>query len=122
MPVIVVAARESVADPALAARQEALEGLGVEVLIADPASARCAFDGARHTRHFLAAGRRRRARRADPLDAGLVDRILLFTGAATIGKDGVASPFVSGRMPDGFSLRHTARYGADSFEEYERDD
>ena len=41
---------------------------------------------------------------------------------ATIGKDGVASPFVSGRVPPGFALRHAARYGADILQEYERDD
>ena len=56
------------------------------------------------------------------LDAGLVDRVQLFSSPVTIGKDGVASPFVGGRMPDGFSLRHTARYGADILHEYERDD
>lgn len=56
------------------------------------------------------------------LDAGLVDRILLFTGAAAIGGEGVASPFVSGRMPDGYFLRQTAHYGADILQVYERDD
>jgi hypothetical protein len=29
---------------------------------------------------------------------------------------------VSGQMPAGFSLRDTARYGADILEEYERDE
>ena len=56
------------------------------------------------------------------LAAGLVDRVLLFNGAGAIGKDGVASPCVSGRIPDGFSLRHTARYGADVLQDYERDE
>ena len=122
VPVIVVATRESVEDPALAARQEALEALGVEVLICDPRRLDALMMAlvTRGISSLLVEGGARAARSF--LDAGLVDRILLFTGAATIGKDGVASPFVSGRMPDGFSLRHTARYGADSFEEYERDD
>ncbi|WLR93858.1 bifunctional diaminohydroxyphosphoribosylaminopyrimidine deaminase/5-amino-6-(5-phosphoribosylamino)uracil reductase RibD [Shinella zoogloeoides] len=122
VPVIVVTAKDRKSEPAFAARQEALEALGVEVLICDPREldALLAALATRGISSLLVEGGARAARSF--LDAGLVDRIMLFTGAAAIGKEGVASPFVSGRMPDGFSLRHAARYGADSLQEYERDD
>jgi diaminohydroxyphosphoribosylaminopyrimidine deaminase/5-amino-6-(5-phosphoribosylamino)uracil reductase len=104
------------------ARHAALEAEGVEILTCDPRrlDALLAALATRGISSLLVEGGARAARSF--LDAGLVDRILLFNGTGTIGKDGVASPFVSGRMPEGFSLRHTARYGADSLQEYERDD
>lgn len=122
VPVIAVTARDGKDDPAFAARQEALEALGVEVLICDPRrlDALLAALATRGISSLVVEGGARTA--SSFLDAGLVDRILLFSGASTIGKDAVASPFVSGRLPDGFSLRNTARYGTDNFEEYERDD
>lgn len=122
VPVMVVTTKESAHDPALAARHETLEALGVEVLTCDPRrlDALLAALATRGISSLLVEGGARAARSF--LDAGLVDRILLFNGAGTIGKDGVASPFVSGRMPDGFSLRRTAHYGADSLQDYERDD
>ena len=108
--------------PAAADRAAALEAAGVEILTCDPhrlddlllalatrgISSLLVEGGARTARSFL--------------DAGLVDRILLFTGPEALGKGGVASPCVPGRMPKGFSLRRTARYGADHLHEYERDD
>ena len=122
VPVIVVTEKDGRDDPAFAARQTALEALGVEVLICDPRrlDALSATLATRGISSLLVEGGARAAQSF--LDAGLVDRVLLFSSPATIGKDGVASPFVSGRMPDGFSLRHTARYGADILQEYERDD
>ncbi|WP_435265238.1 bifunctional diaminohydroxyphosphoribosylaminopyrimidine deaminase/5-amino-6-(5-phosphoribosylamino)uracil reductase RibD [Shinella sp. BE166] len=122
VPVIAVTTKESAHDPALAARHEALEAEGVEVLTCDPRrlDALLAALATRGISSLLVEGGARAVRSF--LDAGLVDRILLFNGAGTIGKDGVASPFVSGRMPDGFSLRRTAHYGADCLQEYERDD
>ena len=122
VPVIAVTTKETAHDPALAVRQETLEALGVEILFCDPRrlDALLAALATRGISSLLVEGGARMAQSF--LDAGLVDRILLFNGTAAIGKDGVASPFVSGRMPDGFSLRHAARFGADSLEEYERDD
>jgi len=103
-------------------RAAALEALGVEVLICDPRRLGDLLSAlaTRGISSLLVEGGARTARSF--LDAGLVDRIMLFTGPDPIGKDGVASPCVSGRMPRGFALRHTARYGADIFEDYERDD
>lgn len=122
VPVLLVAENDAETDPAFIARRDALESLGVEVVECDPRrldtllvalatrgiSSLLVEGGARTSRSFL--------------DAGLVDRILLFGGAAPLGSDGVASPCLPGRAPAGFSLRHTARYGADLLEEYERDD
>lgn len=122
VPVIAVTEKDGKDDPAFVARQTALEALGVEVLICDPRQldALLAALATRGISSLLVEGGARTAQSF--LDGGLVDRVHLFNGAATIGKDGVASPFVSGRVQDGFSLRHTARYGADVLQEYERDD
>lgn len=125
VPVIVVAAKAdtpSTSSEDWHTRAAALEAAGVEILICDPrrlADLLVAL-ATRGIASLLVEGGARAARSF--LDAGLVDRILLFNGAGTIGKDGVRSPFVSGRTPDGFTLRHTARYGADVLQEYERDD
>ena len=104
------------------ARAAALEAAGVEILTCDP---RRLDDllmalATRGISSLLVEGGARTAQSF--LDAGLVDRISLFEGAGTIGKDGVASPCVCGRVPDGYSLRRTAHYGADRLYEYERDD
>jgi diaminohydroxyphosphoribosylaminopyrimidine deaminase/5-amino-6-(5-phosphoribosylamino)uracil reductase len=106
----------------LNARAAALEALGVEILTCDPRRLEDLLMAlaTRGISSLLVEGGARAARSF--LDAGLVDRILIFNGAGAIGKDGVQSPFVSGRMPDGFTLRHTTRYGADILQEYERDD
>ncbi len=130
VPVIVVAARVGRSDegePGMAvadwnARAAALEASGVEILTCDPRKLDdlLAALATRGISSLLVEGGARTARSF--LDAGLVDRILLFSGAVTIGKDGVASPFVPGRMPDGFPLRRTARYGADILQEYEREE
>ena len=100
----------------------ALQAAGVEIVNTDPyrLDILLATLATRGISSLLVEGGARTAQSF--LDAGLVDRILLFTGPATLGEGGVASPCVSGRVPGGFTLRRTARYGADVFEEYERDD
>ncbi len=122
VPVIAVTQKDGRDDTGFLARQYALEALGVEVLICDPRrlDALLAALATRGISSLLVEGGARTAQSF--LDAGLVDRILMFSGDVTIGKGGVASPCVPGRMPGGFSLRHAARYGADSLQEYERDD
>ncbi|WP_242221983.1 bifunctional diaminohydroxyphosphoribosylaminopyrimidine deaminase/5-amino-6-(5-phosphoribosylamino)uracil reductase RibD [Shinella zoogloeoides] len=122
VPVIAVAEKDGKGDPAFLARQSALEALGVEVLICDPRKLDALLTAlaTRGISSLLVEGGARTAQSF--LDAGLVDRVLLFSGAVAIGKDGVASPCMSGRMPPGFALRHAARYGADILQEYERDD
>ena len=128
VPVIVVAARADTSEtlPSRSndwrTRAAALETLGVEVLICDPhrLDDLLAALATRGISSLLVEGGARTAQSF--LDAGLVDRILLFTGTEAIGKDGIESPSVPGRVPDGFSLRNTAHYGADSLHEYERDE
>jgi diaminohydroxyphosphoribosylaminopyrimidine deaminase/5-amino-6-(5-phosphoribosylamino)uracil reductase len=123
VPVIVVAERSDDArDEPLHARRAALESMGVEVLACDPKKLDLLLPAlaTRGISSLLVEGGARTA--SAFIKAELVDRILLFTGAIAIGKEGVASPLVSERMPEGFTLRATAHYGADRLEEYERDD
>ena len=109
-------------DAAFEARRAALDAAGVEVLQCDPRSLADLVGGlaSRGTSSLLVEGGASVAQSF--VDAGLVDRIHLYTGGSPIGEDGVASPFVSGDVPAGFALRRTMRFGADLFEEYERDD
>ncbi|PTM95338.1 bifunctional diaminohydroxyphosphoribosylaminopyrimidine deaminase/5-amino-6-(5-phosphoribosylamino)uracil reductase RibD [Mycoplana dimorpha] len=125
VPVIDIAgepASEDAADAAFEARRAALDAAGVEVLQCDPRRLPELLQGlaSRGISSLLVEGGASVAQSF--LDAGLVDRIHLYTGAAPIGEDGVASPFVSDVMPAGFTRRRTMRFGADLFEEYERDD
>jgi diaminohydroxyphosphoribosylaminopyrimidine deaminase/5-amino-6-(5-phosphoribosylamino)uracil reductase len=102
-----------------AGRRAALEAAGVEVLSADAISDLLAALASRGiSSHFVECGAR--AAR-DFLDAGFVDRILLFTGPEAIGEDGIPSPFERMSVPTGFALRRTANYGSDIFEDYERE-
>ena len=54
------------------------------------------------------------------LAAGLVDRIVLYTGPDSIGPEGVDAPFDADHIPDGFKLEDTLRYGRDVCRIYER--
>ncbi|MGV8939345.1 MAG: bifunctional diaminohydroxyphosphoribosylaminopyrimidine deaminase/5-amino-6-(5-phosphoribosylamino)uracil reductase RibD [Allorhizobium sp.] len=56
------------------------------------------------------------------LQAGLVDRILLFQGTSVIGAGGIPSPLAAATTPDGFHPVRTAMYGADRLDEYDRID
>ncbi|MCA1439056.1 bifunctional diaminohydroxyphosphoribosylaminopyrimidine deaminase/5-amino-6-(5-phosphoribosylamino)uracil reductase RibD [Ensifer sp. IC4062] len=117
VPVIAVA--DARLDEDAASRRAALETAGVEVLEADNISDLLTALASRGISSLLVEGGARAA--GAFLNAGLVDRILLFTGSFTIGRDGIRSPFDRESIPAGFSLRRTARYGDDIFEEYERD-
>lgn len=102
-----------------AERRAALEAAGVEVLRADTIADLLTALATRGISSLLVEGGARAAR--DFLDAGLVDRIMLFTGPAAIGEYGIEAPFDRKSVPAGFALRRTARYGDDIFEDYERD-
>ncbi len=54
------------------------------------------------------------------LQAGLVDRILLFEGALTIGAGGIASPVTRADIPAGFRLCREASFGPDRLTKFER--
>ncbi|WFU48630.1 bifunctional diaminohydroxyphosphoribosylaminopyrimidine deaminase/5-amino-6-(5-phosphoribosylamino)uracil reductase RibD [Sinorhizobium terangae] len=116
VPVIVVA--DASLDEDAATRRAALEAAGAEVLNVDAIPDLLTALASRGISSLLVEGGARAARAF--LDAGLVDRILLFTGPITIGEDGIRSPFDRQSIPAGFVLRRTARYGDDIFEDYER--
>ncbi|MQW85950.1 bifunctional diaminohydroxyphosphoribosylaminopyrimidine deaminase/5-amino-6-(5-phosphoribosylamino)uracil reductase RibD [Sinorhizobium saheli] len=101
------------------ARRAALESAGVEVLNADTIPDLLTALASRGISSLLVEGGARAA--GEFLAAGLVDRILLFTGPAAIGEGGIPSPFERTSVPAGFTRRRTARYGDDIFEDYERD-
>jgi diaminohydroxyphosphoribosylaminopyrimidine deaminase / 5-amino-6-(5-phosphoribosylamino)uracil reductase len=124
VPLIVVASAAAHSPPGgsggdYAARRAALEAHGVEVLCTATIADLLTALASRGISSLLVEGGARAAR--DFLDAGLVDRILLFTGPAAIGEKGIASPFERTSVPAGFALRRTAHYGDDIFEDYERD-
>lgn len=50
----------------------------------------------------------------------LVDRLILFTGAVTIGADGVDAPFTLETLPRGFVSVRSMQYGPDRMDEFER--
>jgi len=102
-----------------AGRRAKLEAADVEVLNADTIADLLTALASRGISSLLVEGGARAAR--DFLDAGLVDRILLFTGPEAIGEGGIRSPFERKSVPAGFTLRRTARYGDDIFEDYERE-
>ena len=52
------------------------------------------------------------------LAQGLVDRIMLFASDRVVGEGGIAAPVTPDTVPGGFSLRSTARFGADRLLEY----
>jgi diaminohydroxyphosphoribosylaminopyrimidine deaminase/5-amino-6-(5-phosphoribosylamino)uracil reductase len=106
-------------------RRLALEGAGVQFLATEAANGGFALPelledlaargvsmlmvegGAETIRHFL--------------DERLVDRVALFTGPGEIGPQGIPSPILPDRMPEGFRLTREARYGEDSYSEWVRD-
>lgn len=108
-----------VCDEAFGAREAVLNERGVEVVnIADLAdllshlatrgiSSVMVEGGAEVAHAFLAAN--------------LVDRIHLYQGAGEIGADGLASPLTSANIPSRFRHVRSAQFGADQFDEYERD-
>ncbi|WP_331373959.1 bifunctional diaminohydroxyphosphoribosylaminopyrimidine deaminase/5-amino-6-(5-phosphoribosylamino)uracil reductase RibD [Sinorhizobium chiapasense] len=117
VPVIAVA--DARLDEEAAKRRAVLEAAGVEVLDADSIPDLLTALASRGISSLLVEGGARAARAF--LDADLVDRILLFVGPISIGRDGIRSPFDRQSVPAGFVLRRTARYGDDIFEDYERD-
>jgi diaminohydroxyphosphoribosylaminopyrimidine deaminase/5-amino-6-(5-phosphoribosylamino)uracil reductase len=125
VPVIAVAAEppsfDDSTDEAFMARRAALDAAGVEVLQCDsrqPGNLLTAL-GSRGLSLLLIEGGARAARNF--LDAGLVDRILLFQGPGTIGEGGIESPVTRTDIPSGFTSVGTRFYGEDRCDEYERE-
>jgi diaminohydroxyphosphoribosylaminopyrimidine deaminase/5-amino-6-(5-phosphoribosylamino)uracil reductase len=107
-------------DEALLRRREALDAAGVEVLqsnVNEPGELLEAL-GTRGISSLLVEGGARTARRF--LDAGMVDRILLFQGPAEIGEGGIESPVLKSNIPAEFMHVGQSRFGDDLCDEYER--
>jgi len=100
-------------------RQAALEAAGVEVLVCDPRRIDLLLEAlaTRGISSLLVEGGARTAQMF--LDAGLVDRILLFTGPLTLGEEGLPSPLYRNLLPVGFLHMRTDTFGDDLLDTYE---
>ncbi|MBZ9791884.1 bifunctional diaminohydroxyphosphoribosylaminopyrimidine deaminase/5-amino-6-(5-phosphoribosylamino)uracil reductase RibD [Rhizobium sp. 3T7] len=125
VPLIVVATEpprfDESEDAAFLARRAALDQAGVEVVQCNPyrldellpalasrgISSLVVEGGARTARLFL--------------DAGYVDRVLLYQGPQVIGQGGIESPVTKTDMPSGFLHKGTFMFGDDRLDEYERE-
>lgn len=107
--------------PALSfsARRDALEAAGVEVVVCNPDEPLDLMMAlaTRGISSLIVEGGAKTA--ALFLNAGLVDRILLFTGPAPLGEQGVPSPIDRNMIPVGFVHRRTDTFGEDLLDTYE---
>jgi diaminohydroxyphosphoribosylaminopyrimidine deaminase/5-amino-6-(5-phosphoribosylamino)uracil reductase len=101
-------------------RRAALEAAGVEIVYCHPYHPDQLLPAlaSRGISSLLVEGGARTARIF--LEAGLVDRILLFQGPGTIGKGGIESPLQATDMPPGFTHIATRQFGEDRCDEFER--
>ncbi|MCZ3379531.1 bifunctional diaminohydroxyphosphoribosylaminopyrimidine deaminase/5-amino-6-(5-phosphoribosylamino)uracil reductase RibD [Rhizobium sp. AG207R] len=123
-PVIAVAGHppsfDDNTDAAFLGRRAALDAAGVEVLQSNSSEPGELLEalGTRGISSLLVEGGARTAQRF--LDAGLVDRILLFRGPADIGEGGIESPVLKSNIPADFMHVGESRFGDDLCDEYER--
>lgn len=112
-PLIVAGAPD--ADPG---RRAALAEAGAEVLDLEGPDYQILLEAlaTRGLSSLIVEGGRRAATAF--LAQGLVDRIMLFASDAIVGEGGIVSPVAPDAVPDGFSLRSSARFGADRLHEY----
>jgi diaminohydroxyphosphoribosylaminopyrimidine deaminase/5-amino-6-(5-phosphoribosylamino)uracil reductase len=105
----------------LDARRQALEAAGVEVLYCHPYHPEQLLPAlaSRGISSLLVEGGAKTARLF--LDAGYVDRILLYQGPGTIGDGGIETPIRKTDIPSDFKHVGTRSVGADSLDEYERE-
>ena len=113
VPVIVVTSPASGGE-----KRAALERAGVEVMDASELDIFLAILAVRGMSSVLVEGGAVVAKAF--LDAKLVDRILIFEGAGTIGEGGLESPLARSDMPAGFRLVEEDTFGADHLFDYER--
>jgi diaminohydroxyphosphoribosylaminopyrimidine deaminase/5-amino-6-(5-phosphoribosylamino)uracil reductase len=118
VPVIVVIDEEATTFSEKA-RRDALEAEGVEILVCqqDDLSDLLGALATRGISSLLVEGGAKTAQLF--LNAGLVDRILLFTSTVTVGEGGVASPIDRKLVPVGFVHRASHSFGNDILDEYE---
>jgi diaminohydroxyphosphoribosylaminopyrimidine deaminase/5-amino-6-(5-phosphoribosylamino)uracil reductase len=112
-PLVVIA--EKGADPK---RAERLEAAGAEIVFATGLGDLLDILGARGLSALIVEGGAQVARAF--LDAGLVDRIMLFSSAVVVGEGGIPSPVDERSVADSFALRREERFGADRCRDYVR--
>ncbi len=123
-PVIAVAGHppsfDDNTDAAFLGRRAALDAAGVEVLQSNSGEPGALLEalGTRGISSLLVEGGGKTARRF--LDAGMIDRILLFQGPADIGEGGIESPVLKSNIPASFMHIGESRFGDDLCDEYER--
>lgn len=100
------------------ARLSELTALGVEVLETESLHTLLHALAARGVSSLLVEGGAAAA--GGFVEAGLVDRILLFEGPGAVGARGIESPVLRADMPEGFRLVRSAAFGPDHCFEYER--
>ncbi|MCY1663949.1 bifunctional diaminohydroxyphosphoribosylaminopyrimidine deaminase/5-amino-6-(5-phosphoribosylamino)uracil reductase RibD [Rhizobium sp. SL86] len=103
----------------LATRRNALIEAGVEILDAADLPDLLAQLATRGLSSLLVEGGASVARAF--LEAGLVDRILLFEGETVIGEGGIESPLTAHDIPKDYKPVRRMRFGADSCCDYERE-
>ena len=118
VPVLVASIAGPAASSELNARRAALADAGVGLLEAETLGTFLSGLAARGISSLLVEGGARVVQGF--LAAGLVDRILLFEGAATVGEGGLASPLTRADMPNGFRLQREYTFGPDRLFDYER--
>ncbi|MGV3552449.1 bifunctional diaminohydroxyphosphoribosylaminopyrimidine deaminase/5-amino-6-(5-phosphoribosylamino)uracil reductase RibD [Rhizobium sp.] len=112
-PLLIAASRD--AD---ATRRAALEAAGAELLDLDGPDYQILLEAlaARGLSFLIVEGGRRVATAF--LAQGLVDRVMLFSSDAIVGAGGIASPLTPDAIGQEFTLRSSARFGADRLLEY----
>jgi diaminohydroxyphosphoribosylaminopyrimidine deaminase/5-amino-6-(5-phosphoribosylamino)uracil reductase len=105
----------------LDSRRQALESVGVEVVYCHPYHPEQLLPAlaSRGISSLLVEGGAKTARLF--LEAGYVDRILLYQGPGTIGQGGIETPIRKTDIPSDFKHVGTRRVGDDSLDEYERE-
>ncbi|WP_348532419.1 dihydrofolate reductase family protein [Rhizobium sp. RU36D] len=100
-------------------RQAVLQSAGVEVLKASSLGEFLEALASRDISTLMVEGGASVAKAF--LAAGLVDRIILFTGPGEIGAQGIASPVTGTNIPAGFTHYRSETYGPDRCDYFERD-
>jgi diaminohydroxyphosphoribosylaminopyrimidine deaminase/5-amino-6-(5-phosphoribosylamino)uracil reductase len=125
VPVIVIAAEpprfDDSDDREFLARRAALDAAGVEVVQCNPYRPDVLLPAlaSRGISSLLVEGGAKTARLF--IDAGFVDRILLYRGQGVIGDGGIETPLDTTDMPSDFAHLGTFIVGGDRLDEYERD-
>lgn len=121
VPTLVIGREDAMEDERrhAAARRHALEEAGVEILACDPRQLDLLLPAlaTRGLSSLLVEGGALTARAF--LEAGMVDRIFLFSAPAEIGPDGIPSPISRNAIPSGFVHRESSAFGPDRLDRYE---